>query len=310
MNDSAETPLPIDLRDLQIVRSVAARGSLTRAAAEVGLTQSALTRQVQSIETRLGMVLFDRTTRRLEPTAAARALLDETASLSTQFAASLRRLRASFSEAPREIRIGLSRSVALAHLPGLLHAHRRRAPNIRPCVAHLDDASLMTAAQDGLIDLAILDTPRPLPAPLHISHRMTDAFALIGPSASTPPAPGADPHQWTAPLRAWLNRQSWLHFTTHSSTGEAIQRWLRARELRPAITAELDSFDMIVHLCALGLGIALVPRRALAGFPRRNLLCRIPLPETFSRELVVVTRESPSATPPHVRLFVESILFS
>lgn len=307
---NASAPPPIDLRDLHLIRTVASRGSLTRAAAEVGLTQSALTRQIQAIETRLGFMLFARTTRRVEPTAAARQLLEETASLSAGFAATLRRLRESCAAAPRDVRIGLSRSVALAHLPGLLHAHRRRAPDVRTTVAHLDQAPLLAAVQDGTLDLGILGTPRPMPPALKIAHRMSDAFVLIGNAAAVPPGRSQASRRWSAALCDWLNRQPWLHFTPRSGTGSALQNWLETRGLRPQSAAEVDNFDMIVHLAALGFGIGLVPRRTLAGFPRRSHVRVIPLPESFSRELVVVTRRSPGAVAPQVRAFIDSILFS
>jgi DNA-binding transcriptional LysR family regulator len=47
-------PPPVDLYGLGLLRLVVTHGSITRAAAAAGLTQSALTRQVQGIEQRLG----------------------------------------------------------------------------------------------------------------------------------------------------------------------------------------------------------------------------------------------------------------
>lgn len=310
MNTPTPPPPPIDLQDLHLIRTVASRGSLTRAAVEVGLTQSALTRQIQGIEGRLGIPLFARTTRRLEPTPAAHQLLRETAALSAGFAATLRRLQESVAAAPREVRIGLSRSVALAHLPGLLHAHQQRAPDVRTTVVHRDQDALLAAVQDGGLDLGILGSPRPLPPNLKIAHRMPDAFVLIGNTSMEPPARSLTTRRWSAALRAWLNRQPWLHFTPRSTTGRAIEDWLHSRDIHPPTATELDNFDMIVHLTALGFGMGMVPRRALAGFPRRGRLRLILLPESFSRELVVVTRRSPGAVAPHVQEFIRSILFS
>ncbi len=80
MND----PLPpIDLYGLRLLRLVAEHQSITAAAGAAGLTQSALTRQVQGMEERLGVALFERTTRRLKITAAGESLLRETARIPT-----------------------------------------------------------------------------------------------------------------------------------------------------------------------------------------------------------------------------------
>ena len=47
----------------------------------------------------------------------------------------------------------------------------------------------------------------------------------------------------------------------------------------------------------------------MAGFPRKKQLKVWPLPETFERELVVVTRQQ-GAVSSHVKAFVAGILFS
>ena len=63
---------PFDTYGLHLFRLVAQTGSFTRAGRLAGLTQSAITRQIQGIESRLGVTLLERTTRRVEPTAAGR----------------------------------------------------------------------------------------------------------------------------------------------------------------------------------------------------------------------------------------------
>ena len=49
-------------------------------------------------------------------------------------------------------------------------------------------------------------------------------------------------------------------------TGRMLQEWMARRNLRPATQTELDDFDLIIHLVALGLGVSLVPHRAIAAF--------------------------------------------
>ena len=50
--------MDIDIRDLQMVAAIAASGSVTRAAGELHLTQSAVSHQLRAIEERLGTPLF------------------------------------------------------------------------------------------------------------------------------------------------------------------------------------------------------------------------------------------------------------
>jgi DNA-binding transcriptional LysR family regulator len=137
---------------------------------------------------------------------------------------------------------------------------------------------------------------------------MEDVFQLIAPAGLEPPD-AARIRRWPARFTGWLERQSWLLLSAGSQTGVQLRRWLKARGLNPDAAMEPDSFDLIVHLVALGMGISLVPRRAMAAFPRRRLIRRIPLPEVFRRELAVIVPHS-SRTPSHVQEFVKNILFS
>src|SRR5579872_5430972 len=79
------------LRQLQILVHVHRAGNLTRAATQLGLTQAAVSLQLQQLEKIFGLRLFDRTTRELVPTAAglqaiaaAEQILGATATLTNQ----------------------------------------------------------------------------------------------------------------------------------------------------------------------------------------------------------------------------------
>jgi DNA-binding transcriptional LysR family regulator len=70
----------------------------------------------------------------------------------------------------------------------------------------------------------------------------------------------------------------------------------------------LDSFDLIINLVALGMGVSFVPRRAMALYGRKRTLVRLPMPARFERELVVVVRAS-RKLPDYLRAFIKNILF-
>ena len=85
--------------------------------------------------------------------------------------------------------------------------------------------------------------------------------------------------------------------------GEFIRRGLR---IKPVM--KLDSFDLIINLVALGMGVGFVPIRALALYGRKQTLQRLPLGERFVRELVVAVRRH-RKTPEHLARFVANVLF-
>lgn len=302
-------PPPVDLYGLGLLRLVADHGSITRAAAAAGLTQSALTRQVQGIEQRLGVAIFDRTTRAVRLSTAGESLLRDTASVARIMHDALSRLGQEHLNAPREVRLGVSGSVALAHLPGLLHAHLRRSAGVKTIVEHLPGQQIISRIESGHLDVGVLCPLKRLPTTLSVTHWMEDGFHLIGPATLSVPAFVRKGRHWPAKLTGWLSEQSWLLLHAGTQTGQQLSRWLKRRDISASAAMEPDNFDLSIHLVALGLGISLVPHRALAGFPRKQQIQRIPLPEEFSRRLAVVIPKL-SRTPRHVAEFVGNILFS
>src|SRR5579885_792475 len=107
--------VPFDLYELTLFHLVAKHRSFTKAAELAGLTQSAVTRQVQGMERALGLELFERNTRTVRLTPAGEALWRESGRLLGEVDQTLRLLREEFGGARKEIRVGVSRSVGLAY---------------------------------------------------------------------------------------------------------------------------------------------------------------------------------------------------
>lgn len=309
INECAAAVPPVDLYGLRLLQLVAERRSITAAAAPAGLSQSALTRQVQLMEERLGVRLFHRTTRRLSLTDAGRAFLTDAAPAMDAMQKALARLRNEHIEVPKLVRIGLSRSIALAHLPGLLHAHLRRSGGVRTTVAHADMREVLERVGAGSLDIGVCCPPRRLVHEVRVTHRMEDPFVLIAPaSLALPPVKGRAAAV-QARLGEFLRKQTWLTFSPGTETGRRLDAWLTEQGLGGGQSMELDNFDMITHLVAIGMGVAMVPRRALAAFPRRKSIQRVPLTQPFVRELAVIVRAG-SPPPAHVSEFVRNVLFS
>ena len=107
---------------------------------------------------------------------------------------------------------------------------------------------------------------------------------------------------------AWLLKQHWLLLEEGTNTGQQLRRWMKRQNLVVEPAMQLDSFDLIINLVALGMGISLVPIRALALYPRKESLVRVQLPKRFERELVVVVRRH-RKLPTHLDNFIGNILF-
>lgn len=296
---------PFDLYSLHLFQLVVKHRSFTRAAREAGLSQSALTRQMQALEEKLGVELIHRTTRSVEPTEAGRFLATEAVRLAGSVTATLEGLQAAFATAHQHIRVGVSRSMAMAHMPGLFHANQQRHPEVSCTVTYRASTEILTALEASEIDIGVLCPPSPLPGTVEITHRFKDTFVLIA-SAGLPGLTAASKR--ADRLTIWLRQQPWLLIEEASNTGKAVRRWLKRQGLNVTPAMQLDSFDLIINLVSSGMGVAMVPQRALALYRRKHSITRLRLPERLSRDVVVITRRH-RRVPAHVAEFVQNILF-
>jgi DNA-binding transcriptional LysR family regulator len=305
MNEYLPTA-PFDIYELHIFHLVAEHRSFTKAAEVAGLTQSAVTRQVQGIESRLGLELFERTTRNVQLTPAGHALWRESLRLLGDIDQTLKSLREEFVGAKKEIRVGVSRSVGLAYLPGFFHANLRRLPNVGYRVSYQLSPEILSSLEANELDIGVLCPPRRLPQTVRVTHRFSDTFTLIA------SAEAAADFEKTAGRRssrvAWMNRQNWLLLDERANTGRRLMNWMSRQGCRVEPGMQLPGFDLIINLVALGMGVSFVPARALALYAGKRTLRRIRWPDRFVRELVVAVRRN-RKPPQHLAQFIENVLF-
>lgn len=136
-----------DLNDLAAFAMVAQEHSFTRAAARLGVSQSALSHTMRSLEKRLGLQLLARTTRSVSPTAAGSALLEELAPALERIERSLAEARKLRERPAGRIRLVLSRTAASLVLLPRLARFARTYPDIVLEVTTSNDPVDLVAGQ-------------------------------------------------------------------------------------------------------------------------------------------------------------------
>jgi DNA-binding transcriptional LysR family regulator len=296
--------VPFDLYELALFHLVVKHRSFTKAAETAGLTQSAITRQMQGVENNLGIQLLERTTRTVRVTPAGEFLYQEAGRLLGDVEQSLQQLSQEFAGARKEVRVDVSRTVGLAYLPGFFHANLRREPQLGYRVTCQSSGEILSALEANDQDLGVLCPPPRLPKTVRITHRFKDAFTLVAFREVQSQIQGLSKKA----LIEWLKEQNWLLIDERSNTGHQLHFWMHRQGWRVEPTMQLDNFDLIINLVALGMGVSFVPIRALALYNQRRTLIRVPLPTRFTRELVVVMRKH-RKTPEHLSQFITNVLF-
>jgi LysR family transcriptional regulator for metE and metH len=155
---AASRPRPqLEIRDLELVLSLAEAGTTAGAAAALHITQSAISRALAHAEDRLGCRLFERTARGVTPTAAGERLIAG-AGLVLSELSELEQRAAAPATPPRRARIVCECYTAYRWLPSALADLRRRLSGVELDLAVEHTQDPVGALVRGDIDIALLTT--------------------------------------------------------------------------------------------------------------------------------------------------------
>ena len=146
MNNIHES-LRSDLPDLVVFAAVAEERSFTRAAARLGVSQSALSHTIRALEKRLGLQLLARTTRSVSPTLAGSALLRDLAPALERVQQSLQKVRQLSDRPSGRLRLVTSRSAAVSVLLPKLQQFCQTYPEIMLDVTTTNDPVDLVAGE-------------------------------------------------------------------------------------------------------------------------------------------------------------------
>ncbi|WP_027529992.1 LysR family transcriptional regulator [Bradyrhizobium sp. WSM3983] len=131
MQDIDRARRRIKLRDMKILLAVAMRGSMAKAAAELAISQPAVSRSIADLEHALGLRLLDRGRNGIEPTLYGRAFVRRGAAIFDELTQGLQELEFLSDPTRGQLRIGSSESVAAGLLSAVIDQFARQHPGIR-----------------------------------------------------------------------------------------------------------------------------------------------------------------------------------
>lgn len=143
------------LEKLRLFLVVLEEGSLRRAAERLHISQSAITRQLQSLEHDLGGRVLERTSAGVRPTNGGHALAAKAKTLLADFDSSMAEVRRLVRGEGERLRIGYIASAAREHLAPALAALRRVYPKVKVKMLDQTPGEMITALRQGEIDLAL-----------------------------------------------------------------------------------------------------------------------------------------------------------
>jgi DNA-binding transcriptional LysR family regulator len=121
----------LKLRDLHILLAVAQRGSMAKAAAELAISQPAVSKAIADMEHTLGLRLLDRGRNGIEPTAYGRALVRRGVAIFDELKQGVEELEFLVDPTRGKLTIGSTESIAAGLLPAVIERFSRQYPGVR-----------------------------------------------------------------------------------------------------------------------------------------------------------------------------------
>jgi DNA-binding transcriptional LysR family regulator len=172
------------LRELHVFFTVASRGSMAKAAAELGITQPSVSAVIAGLETSLGVRLFDRGPGGVEPTPFGHALLARVQAAFDELRQGVKDIEFLSEPTAGEVKIGCPESISAGFLPGVIDLLSQKYPRVSLVVASIDTPTLdFRELGERKLDLVLarLATPDPkdLPANYSAEILLDDQFYIV-----------------------------------------------------------------------------------------------------------------------------------
>ena len=285
----------LDLRRLRLLKEFAGRGTIAATAAALGYTPSAVSQQLAALEREAGVILLDRTARSAELTDAGRRLAVHAERILAQVEEAEAELSAQEREPAGRVTIAAFPTAAVAFAPALARSVRAH-PALTLLLRQSQQDEGLGAVRSGEADVALVDdwTGRLASTGtgvLQFYPLVRDPLVLVVPRGH----PLADPAE-PVDLRKLSQTSRWMAAPAGEASRQATDRLLAAAGGVPAMPWEFEGLGTILSLVSRGIGVAAVPRLALAAGEGRVAVRELPGSD-LARDVYAVARTASVRRP-------------
>lgn len=258
----------LDLRALEIFRTVAVEGSITRAAVKLNRVQSNISTRLKQLERDLDKTLFSRRNRQLTLTPDGHLLLS--------YAERLLQLSQEAAEAMNErrpsgtFRIGTMESTAAARLPEILSRYHRLYPDVAIEIETDTAGGLVDRLLSYDVDCAFLAEPVAFEA-IRTRPVFEEELVLVAPH-SFPPLENVTE----------ISGRTVVAFEPGCAYRRYLEQWLLEAGIVPGGFISVGSYLAILACVSAGTGFAVVPQCVLDTVASKGAFRLYPLPPKYA----------------------------
>ncbi|WP_340137877.1 LysR family transcriptional regulator [Priestia endophytica] len=242
----------MDIRQLEYFVAVAEQESFTKAAANVHLSQPALSKIVKNLEEELKVELFDRSTRKLKLTDAGEIVYQEALKLTASLTDLTLRLDNLMNSPTGTIRIGIPPLIGTLFFPSIARSFHNQYPKISLELVEFGAKKLVEFVEEEKVDIAIIVLPVNNPK-FEVYPFIQEEFAFFC----------AKTHKFanrTSLSLKELSEEKFILFSKQFTLHDRIIWECVNAGFTPSVPYESSQWDLISELVAEEFGIAILPQ--------------------------------------------------
>ena len=280
----------MQIESLKLFCDLAETTSFTKAAKINGVTQSAVSQQISSLETKFEAVLIERSKKKFTLTKEGNTLYK----YSKQIVQTYDELRHKIQEIQNvvtgTIKVVTIYSIGLHELPPYLKKFLKKHPTVNVSVEYRRATQLYEDIVTGMADIGLVAYPQKDPR-LQVTSLAEDMLVLI----CHPDQPLAQ--QPTVKLSE-IASHKFIAFEPDIPTRRAIDKILRDRNVDVDHAMEFDNIETVKRAVEIDAGISIVPRSPVAQEVAKKTIAMVEIEdEQFYRPLAAVHKKSKVLSP-------------
>jgi DNA-binding transcriptional LysR family regulator len=278
----------LDVKQLRVLKEVAACGSFSAAAESLNYTQPAISQQVAALERSTGSVLVDRNSRGVRLTDAGRALVEHAEAVLTRLAAAEAELEAIAGVRGGRLRLASFSTAGALIAPPALKLFATRFPEVELSLLDAEPADSARMLRQAELEVAlVLDYTNVSRSEferiydgVELTHLLDDPMYLA--------LPRDHPHARRRQLRLEdLADETWVQ-AGDGPCGRVATGACNSAGFDPRIGFMSDDYTVVQGLVAAGMGVALLPALVLTNI-REDIVIRSLGPTAPCRRIAAAT---------------------
>jgi DNA-binding transcriptional LysR family regulator len=285
----------VKFRDLHIALTVAQSGSMLKAAKALAISQPVVSKVIADLEQALGVRLFDRSRKGVEPTASGRALISRGRAAFDELKQGVREIEFLNDPTTGELRIGSTQPLAEGIGVAVIGRLSQQHPRVAFHIVTGDALSICEDLRERRVELGLTRMPGPDPEKEDMEQEVLFEEPLVVVAGIANP--------WARRRKiklAELVNEPWTWPSPGSIVDLLVVAAFRARGLEaPRPTVYADSFNMRTKLAATGRFLAVV-HGSILKFPAKDpsiKLLPVELPTTTHGQIGIMTLKNRTLSP-------------